>query len=296
MEKRSFTRQALHHLGHLSSPQQNPIPCILKDFCKSGLFIAFHDDHPEQHRPLSLNDSLFVDFKSSGILQLNYRLHVRVARIMDGAIGVQITHDNPEAIHALYKLAKEPAVKTSPVSHQDYAKLKEKCRELVEAFAISTDKALFEAIDEELHNRADHAKDNKQSSAYIDTASRFKKYQNRIADSFKHTLKQEVDNWLTGQPVSLPESMPSENPKALSLVEKDDFEDWLLVKVVINRADQHYKETLYDLQLRMTELTGTEVNHKKQSAKSNLYQPRFLPRHYPLGAAARDDAGGITGL
>jgi len=282
VEKRSFTRQALHHLGHLSSPQQSPTPCILKDFCKTGLFIAFHDDHPEQHQPLSINDSLFVDFKSSGILQLNYRLHVRVARIMDRAIGVQITHNNPEAIHALYKLAKEPAVKAEFVAHQDYAELKEKCRGLVEAFANSTDKTLFQAIKEELYNRADHAKDNKQSSAFIDTASRLKKYQIRIAESFKYTLKQEVDNWLSGQPVSLPESMPSENPKTLSLVEKDDFEDWLLVKVVINRADQHYRGILYDLQLRMTELTGAEVNHKNNPLNPTYISHAFYRAITPL--------------
>jgi diguanylate cyclase (GGDEF)-like protein len=282
VEKRSFTRQALHHQGHLSSPQQSPIPCIIKDFCKTGLFIAFHDDHPEQHQPLNVDDSLFVDFKSSGILQLNYRLHVRVARIMNGAIGVQITHNNPEAIHALYKLAKEPAVKAEPVAHHDYAELKEKCRELVEAFANSTDKVLFQAIDEELQDRADHAKDNKQSSAFIDTASRFKKYQNRIAESFKYTLRQEVDNWLSGQPVSLPESMPSETPTALSLVEKDDFEDWLLVKVVVNRADQHYKETLYDLQLRMTELTGTEVNQKNNPLNPTYISHAFYRAITPL--------------
>ena len=282
MEKRSFTRQALHHLGHLSSPQQSPIPCIIKDFCKTGLFIAFHDDHPEQHQPLNIDDSLFVDFKSSGILQLNYRLHVRVARIMDGAIGVQITHNNPEAIHALYKLAKEPAVKAAPVTQHDYPELKEKCRELVEAFASSTDKILFEAIEAELHDRADHAKDNKQSCAFIDTASRFKKYQSRIAESFQYTLKQEVDNWLTGQPVSLPESMPSETPNALSLVEKDDFEDWLLVKVVINRADQHYKEILYDLQLRMSELTGAEVNHKNNPLNPTYISHAFYRAITPM--------------
>jgi len=282
VEKRAFTRQALHHLGHLSSPQQSPIPCIIKDFCKTGLFIAFHDDHPEQHKPLSVDDSFFVDFKSSGILQLNYRLHVRVARIMDGAIGVQITHNNPEAIHALYKLAKEPAVKAEPVIHQNYAELKEKCKKLVEAFANSTDKILFHSIDEKLQDRANHAKDNKQSSAFIDTASRFKKYERRIAENFKCTLKHEVDNWLTGQPVSLPESMPSENPKALSLVEKDDFEDWLLVKVLVNRADQHYQETLYDLQLRMTELTSAEVSNKNNPLNPTYISHAFYRAITPL--------------
>jgi len=282
VEKRAFTRQPLHHPGQLSSPQQTALPCIIKDFCKTGLFIAFQDNHPEQLQPLAVNDTLFIDFKSSGILQLNYRLHVRVARVMDGAIGVQITHNNPEAIHALYKLAKEPAVKSKPASSKDFQLVKDKCRELVNAFAENSDKVLYKAIHEELLNRADHAKDNQQASAFIDTASRVKKYQNRIASNFKKSLIQEVDNWLSGQPVSLPEAMPNEKPDALSLVGKDDFEDWLLVKVIVNRADQHYKDTLYDLQQRMTELTGQDVNHKNNPINPTYVSHAFYRAMTPL--------------
>jgi len=283
VEKRTFPRQPLHHPGHLSSPQQSALPCIIKDFCKTGLFIAFEDSHPEQHQPLKTNDSLFIDFKSSGVLQLNYRLHVRVARLMDGAIGVEITHNNPEAIYALYKLAKEPAVVNTPVAPQhDYTVVQTKCRELAEAFAKSTQKALYQAIDENLLSKGDQASDNAQAAAFYDTAARLQKYQDRITPSFQLTLLQEVNNWLNGQPVSLPEPMPSEKPKGLPLVEKNEFEDWLLVRAVINRADRHYQETLYDLQLRMTELTGTEVNNKNNPLNPTYISHAFYRAITPL--------------
>lgn len=289
MEKRAFTRQPLHHPAHLSSPEQKALPCTLQDFCKTGLLISFHDNHPEQHQPLSVNDTLFVDFKSSGILQLNYRLHVRVARILDGAIGVQITHNNPEAIHALYKLSREPAVKTDSLNdqnaqygQQNYAEAKEKCRQLVDAFIATTDRVLYEAIDKELLDRADHAKDNQHTSAFNDAASRFKQYQNRIADSFKKSLKQEVDHWLAGQPVSLPETAGDEKPATLSLVDKDDFEDWLMVKVIVNRADQHYKEALFNLQKRMSELSGIEITHKNNPLNPTYISHAFYRAISPL--------------
>lgn len=283
MEKRAFTRQALHHHGHLSSPQQSALPCIIKDFCKTGLFIEFENSHPEQHQPLAANDTLFLDFKSSGAMQLTYRLHVRVARIMNGAIGVEITHNNPEAIYALYKLAREPSVaKTATTPQLDYSEVKTKCRRLIEAFVDSSNKVLFSAIDKTLLSKAEQSADNAHATAFHDTAARFNKYQQRIAQSFQNTLLQEADNWLNDRPVSLPESIPADNAKNLALVDKNEFEDWLLVKVVINRADQHYRGMLYDLQLRMSELTGAEVNYKNNPLNPTYISHAFYRAITPL--------------
>ena len=279
MEKRAFTRQTLHHLGEFSSPKQKLVPCIIKDFCKTGLFIVF-DKQPSTH--LNVGDELFVDFRSSGVLQLKYRLHVRIARIAENAIGVQITHDNPEAIHALYKLAREPGIQNEAPAPNQHEAIKEHCQTLIFSFIESTDKPLFQAIDEELLNRAERARDNQQVSVFVDTASRFKQYQSRIATGFKRTFKQQVENWLTGLPVSLPEANPSVPSQNLSLVEKDDFEDWLLVKVVVNRADQHYKESLYDLQLRMTELTGSTVTQQNNPLNPTYISHAFYKAIMPL--------------
>jgi len=255
----------------MSSPQQSPLPCIIKDFCKTGLFIAFEDDQPKQQPPLNVNDVLFIDYKSSGALQLNYRLHVRVVRIMEHAIGVEITHNNPEAIYTLYKLAKEPATIKPSANQRDFTEVQEKCRQLVAAFVSSSDRFLFTAIHDVLIEKARQASDNTHETFFVDIATRFKKYHDRISRIFNTSLLQQVDNWLEGKPISLPESASVEKQSRLSLVEKEAFEDWLLVKVVINKADRHYKNMLFDLQLRMTELSGVEINHK-----NNPLNPAYI--------------------
>lgn len=282
MEKRAFTRQVLHHPAQYSSPQQNPAPCIIKDFCKTGLFVAFENPELSAQHQLAINDTLFIDFKSSGVLQLNYRLHVRVARVIDGALGLEITHSNPEAIHALYKLSKEPAAVQPRKSRSNYQHVHDKCKQLVEAFAVAINRNLYGKIDKVLMERAEHASDNTHETAFVDTAARFKKYQERIHKGFHSGLMKQVENWLEGTPVTLPEAMQPEKSAGLALVEKDEFEDWLLVKVIINKADQHYKETLYDLQLRMSEMSGTEVNHKNNPLNPAYVSHAFYRAITPL--------------
>lgn len=282
MEKRAFTRQVLHHAAQYSSPHQKPLPCVIKDFCKTGLFITFENPELSAQHALTVNDTLFVDFKSSGILQLNYRLHVRIARIVEGALGLEITHNNPEAIHALYKLSKEPAATQPRNSDTRYQHLHSKCKQIVESFLTASHRELYRKIDKQLLERAEHATDNAHETSFADTASRFRKYQERIHQAFHKGVLQQVENWLEGIPVSLPEAMQPEKSAGLALVEKEEFEDWLLVKVIINKADQHYKETLYDLQLRMSEMSGAEISYKNNPLSPAYVSHAFYRAISPL--------------
>ena len=59
--------------------------------------------------------------------------------------------------------------------------------------------------------------------------------------------------------------------ESITLVEKDDFEDWLVVKVIISKADQRLKKDLLELQMRMNEISPKEVTDR-----NNPLNPTFV--------------------
>ena len=153
MEKRRFTRQALHHKASFSSPYHNPQPCIIKDFCKAGLFISFDyqdgDLLQSESSPFKVGDEIFVNFEATKPISLSYRIIARVARVLDDAMGLQIIQDNPESIHALYTLAKDSAsqIENTPrrSTNSPRTELLESSKAIINTFLHSVSKDIFQS-------------------------------------------------------------------------------------------------------------------------------------------------------
>ena len=289
MEKRVFTRQLLEHDAQFSNQFHQPEACKIKDFCKGGLFIAYSlretDPLNRQARKYRPGDTVTVSFRSARPLQLKYQLETKVARLMDGAMGLAVTQYNPEAIHALYSLANKQAQKPKPPAQHissEYQQVADKCRVLIEGFLNAGSKRIFDKIKIRLTEKAGKAINNAKETEYFDTIAKFTKYQAKIATAFSTLALAQVDNWMTGKDVTIAEPTNDSLDAKLSLIEKDDFEDWLIVKVIAAKAEQSNKEALFNLQIRMSEVSAHPVNNKNNPISPTHLCHAFFQAVHPL--------------
>ncbi len=286
MEKRVFTRQLLDHDAQFSNQYHQPEACKIKDFCKGGLFIAYSFQDGNQPQKYREGDAVTISFRSARPLQLKYQLETKAVRLMDGAMGLAITQNNPEAIHALYSLASKQAQIPKPdevETSTEHQQVKDKCRQLIEGFLTAGSKRFFSKINGELTLKSEDAANNAEESEYFVAIAKFKKYQAKITRAFCSLAMTQVDNWINGNDVILAEpSSEDMGSTKLSLIEKDDFEDWLLIKVIATKAEQRNKEELFYLQLRMSEISEHKVTNTNNPINPTHLCHAFYQAVHPM--------------
>ena len=289
MEKRAFTRQLLEHDAQFSNQYHQPEACKVKDFCKGGLFITYAYQEGEllhtPVRPYQMGDAVSISYKSAKPLPLTYKLETTVMRVMDGAMGLAITQSNPEAIHALYSIAKaqpQPTKTKEPQTASEHQQVMAKCRQLVHGFLNAGSKRIFEKINDHLMLQASHAANNTEEREYFDAITKFNKHQTKISKAFITSALTQIDNWIAGQEVVLPEPSKDVLNGRLSLIEKDDFEDWLIVKVIATKAEQRFKEELFNLQKRMSEISSQQINPSNNPTSPTHICHAFYQAIHPM--------------
>jgi len=290
LEKRTFARQILDHPAGFGAVSGTAYDCIIKDFCKGGLFVTF-DYHEGDilNSGISspkLNDEIFVDFHSAKPLRLKYRLRTRIIRKLDSALGLKIDQEHPEAVHALYELAQVHSMESKkPPTKEDYTAITEEFRSKTAGFLSASTSLLVEHI---IDNLMLVAGDTSSKTSTIDEADLFdvlagvSRSREQITDSMNKAVLAQIDNWIEGKPVVLPDGSSDVIEDGLSLISTDDFEDWLSVKVIIARADQRFRDELFDVQLRMSEISPLPVNEKNNPISPTSFSHAFYRAIQPL--------------
>src|SRR5690554_8231164 len=105
-ERRSSNRQPIKLAAQIDAGNGNAWPCQIADFCAEGLFIRYSGETSrkldrafEQIQP----SELVVRFRGADG-QRRYELHVSPVRRIDGAMEVNFTRSNPEALNAMLQL------------------------------------------------------------------------------------------------------------------------------------------------------------------------------------------------
>ena len=105
-ERRSSTRQPIKLAAQIDAGGGNTWPCQIADFCAEGLFIRYSGETSrkldrvfDQSQP----SELVVRFRGADG-QRRYELHVSPVRRIDGAMGVNFTRSNPDAVNAMLQL------------------------------------------------------------------------------------------------------------------------------------------------------------------------------------------------
>ncbi len=248
-ERRASPRQPIKLAAQIVLELEQPWPCQIADFCAEGLFIRYSGETARKvDKSLARggSDELIVRFRSVDGKK-RHELTVRVARHIEGAMGVLFTRANPDALDAMLQQCgasrsqersalKPPSEKVQFVLRQCAKTLVQHIEPLMESCFISMTDALKKA--------AQSASNDQQANDYMDTAGQIGVRQravwHQMLQALESPLKPEHKGVLGAE---------------LSLVDKSEFEDWLTIKVMVTKADTLYRGDLLQLKMRLDKLS-----------------------------------------
>ena len=267
-EDRKFSRHTLSLEVLVLAKNVKACPAKIRDFCFGGSFITFSEDNVAG-QVFKQKDSITIHLKvPTQSSSLNFYMHAQITRIEGNSVGVSFTDPDPAALQALQNLSnslnkqnREISIAEEEIlSNSSVKRILALCRRcLTDHFSVSV-QSFFSAVEDELLAAADKATNNTIQRELFDTIPLIKKNRGPVATGFSKRAMEAFDYFSGNNPeFNTPEEDIS-TEESLSLVNQDDYEEWLVVKVMISKAETTFSESLYALEARFSHLLDLEVN------------------------------------
>ncbi|MCP5144282.1 MAG: DUF1631 family protein [Gammaproteobacteria bacterium] len=261
-EKRRFTRHPLNLAAQLSSPGSGALRCTVRDFCEAGMFIALSTEQMSGLQPMG---GAMLSFElNHGGQSRPHQLRVKVMRVTGSGLGVAFDDPPAEVLLGLTRLALSDAGKrTSGDVDQKFATEYTKvitplvtltrgwARDMFDRFAKAADDALFLA--------ARDAASNAEQAVYLDAQTQWRKGRGTSQKEFENLLEQALRD-LRNPLNSSGGSTQGRTFSSLSLVEKDEFEDFLTVSDMVSSIETRLKDALGELEKRLSFIGNKTVD------------------------------------
>ncbi|MGH8595812.1 MAG: DUF1631 family protein, partial [Gammaproteobacteria bacterium] len=266
-EKRRYARLPIQLEALVALGPRPPIACVVKDFCVAGVFIQIDMRQlrfVQPRAPATLHFSLTID----GIPK-NFQLALSVCRVTGNGLGVAFNKPDPKTIALLAGLAQPEA--RAPVP-QTAAALSDTQRRFVPEFprllpllTALVEKHVSQIATEFTRNAGDglfiaarDAHSNREQSMFIDAQTELRKRNAEVAQQVPEILLKGVA--ILDNPLRDKVAASVENVSKLTLIDKNEFEEFLTVAGLIAEIEARFKEPLYDLGKRISFLARREID------------------------------------
>ena len=257
MERRTSKRKAIHHEAKICLHSGAKWPCIISDFCDQGMFLTY--DLPASKAikaDLSGTAAQVFSVRFLGPKGLNYDVDVEVARQIEGAAGVRYIGEDEVAFQALQSLSR---TKKAPlVGSNDNKTILRDCIRTILSLSEPLWEEVFPKLEGALKEEAVGASTDQTANMYMELIQQLKRKQEGISKRFFTSLSDPI-SFLRSQ-----YSQQSDVTDKLSLIDKNEFEDWLTSRVLITKSESKYHEQLLPLRIRIDAI-GLSVEEYKQS-------------------------------
>ncbi|MGO1500207.1 MAG: DUF1631 family protein [Marinobacter sp.] len=247
-ERRSSPRKPIKLAAQVDLGKGESWPCQITDFCAEGVFVRYSGETSRKlDRALASGTppELIVRFRSADGKR-RHELHVSIVRRIDGAMGVNFTRTNPKAVAAMLQQCggssgqqraslRAPSERVQFVLHQCARAVIQHIEPLMDTCFVQMAVALKEA--------AQKATNDQQANEFMDFSGQVKARQRVIWQQIARSLESPLKPAPKGFPGS-----------ELSMVDKGEFEDWLIIRVMVTKADTQYRKDLLQLKLRLDNL------------------------------------------
>ena len=247
-ERRSSPRQPIKLAAQIDLGTGEAWPCQIADFCAEGLFVRYSSETSKKLDRAFASGTppeLVVRFRGLDGAR-RHELHVSIVRRIDGAMGVNFSRPNPEAVDAMLQQCggsrsqdrsslRAPSDRVQFVLHQSAKAVTQFIEPLMDA--------CFVQMVEGLKLAAQRAVNDQQANEYMDASGQIQARQRVIW----HQMARSLESPLKPAPKGFPGS-------ELSVVDKGEFEDWLTIRVMVTKADTQYRGDLLQLKLRLDKL------------------------------------------
>ena len=289
MDKRASTRYevSLNALVHPSVGRS--WLCQIQDFCDAGMLLVEQNGRPRRALPgINAGEAVGIHFSVPipGKEQ-HFRLEGKIVRAMETGVGISFANGMPDdafrclSEHSGLKPAK-PDLPEKNSGAADSSSSKDGASSTQAAFrprGIKPDDAraviatlrkevaeiipemtagFFGYMDNELLELAKNAKSNAEQSEYFAAMSSFEKGKKQVGEEFLNQVLNQIDEPRDLQTLLEERKAADEARKAksqkkvkLTLVNTEEFEDWLAIANIIQRSERMYEKYLDELMQRM---------------------------------------------
>lgn len=269
-EQRRQMRFSVAQPARMVMDSGREIICDIADFCLGGLFLKFAI--PEKDSDwVKGQEGQYVRVTFTTPAALGAQTHeMRAKLVRRTATGVGVAFDETpvEATRALNKVA--AAMRSQKASIKlyggvDIAELKNTCKAYLKQAIDDAFKRFGEQIGAKLEGASLSAKSIAEHQEFLDAP---RLIQHTLGDAQYRCL-----NSVFGALESLGGTVVEEKPETggLSIVEKDEFEDWLSLAAESNRLEELYAEALMSIEPRLEKVYGVPI-----TPKTNPFGPAVI--------------------
>ena len=265
-ERRRYTRLPLQLDALVALGPRPPIVCVVKDFCVAGVFIQIDMRQlrfVQARTPATLQFALTIGGKRQDL-----QMALTVCRVTSIGLGVAFQNPDPKTVSYLAALAEtgvvgntfDPATTFSGTQRRfvpEFGRILPKLQELVERTAGQMATEFTRNAADGLFVAARDARNNREQSLFIDAQAQFQKRIAEIKTQVPATLSKAViilDNPLRGKI-----SAEAVAASSLSLIDKDEFEEFLTVSELVAELEGRFKTPLFELNKRLGFLAKREM-------------------------------------
>lgn len=272
-KRRRAIRYAIEIEALLLFEKSQSIPCIILDFCNSGFFVGFKDSTPE----IPLHKSISIKFSiNSEPVRQAFEIEAKVVHIMSTGlgIGVEIEYMPFPALNALTSAA-NTGLKSILPKHHRLSKNELNQLNFKNAFKIM----LFEKLSllivgfygymaDDLEKADKNANYFTNRSVFDDFITNLKINQDSLVSEFCILVVSQLD-YISDFSQKRDSIFTVDTP--LSVVEKEDFEDWLSISDVIRKLTSHFEDQINQLIRELCRVFGLT-----RSTVTNPISPAIL--------------------
>ena len=280
MEQRRYIRVPLKLDAQILTKGSDAIACTAMDFCAGGMLVDIGSSmsYFKMHMTLGDEVSVCIQVPSKNSFH-SFQLKSRVARIVNCSIGVSFINADKAALlaldnysHGLERIEslveKNNGRATFSTNDEGVQRITTLCKRCVSDNITALMQGFFSEVDSALMNSGDKSTNNMVQSSFFAASRELKTKRREIVTGFNKSVIDHFDKYTGGNiggqggdsPIS---STHGSSLSGLELVGKEDFEGWLVGKVIITRANQTYEKTLLELKLRYSALLNVDLNDQQ---------------------------------
>lgn len=291
MDKRAFVRHEVNFEVTLCSSTIKDHLCRVKDFCFGGMLLELKpQDFARNPNLTTLIRNDLIDIKVNlhahgGKPAGEYSQSGKIARIEGLHIGIAFIKPNSSTIAGIQHLANvnlgnnankmsasefksdgkndsshynaeaRKIARTKYSEKQEYEILN-KTLGFIQKYFSEKVSAYFKQLNDDFQHAIEFAKDNAEQNELFDASNKFKKYAQKAESDIKQKIIVPFQDYALKNSFDLSYLKKDSASQKLSLIDKGDFEDWLVVKVMATKVETSNSDALQELQIRFGELSG----------------------------------------
>ena len=269
LERRLFVRLPMDLEAQIAFGEQPPMPCHVKDFCIAGVFVQM-DALQLQHVAPQTMARLIFELDDNEASQ-TYHLDLVVCRRTAHGLGASFQDPDPAVITLLQGRAQpEPLdpIPQTPLALADTQRrfVPEFTARILPLFSAAIERAAALLVNEftrtvanALFVAARDAGFNREQRMLVDAQNVLRAQSAALAAGFPGLLTRGIA--MLDDPLRVKDRNETASDAELSLIDKNDFEEFLTVSEVAAELESQCRAALYDLNKRLSFLARREIDN-----------------------------------